>query len=305
MQSNLKEARRSPRVFVVKHSVKVGTKTEQQSDAAPYGMTAAGFDRAAERYDAQEVGNRILERMRAEQWRWLERTFPPGSRLIELGSGTGVEAARLARCGRRVALVDVAESMLTAAAARVREANPSALLGQHLIPAARVGELLPVYGQGSFDGAYSSFGPLNCEPDLRSTARGLARLVKPGGLLVFSVMPKACLGEIAWFGLHGDLRNATRRMRGPIMARALAGDELLVKTFYYNPSELSRLFSPWFRRARTKAFPLLWPPPYLAHLPRRFPRVFAVLGWLDTWLSDSFPRLAVFGDHFLIELERT
>jgi SAM-dependent methyltransferase len=269
-----------------------------------YQQTANGFDQAADRFDAEEVGNPVLARMRAEHWRWFEQAFPAPARLIELGSGTGHEAARLAATGRTIALLDVAPRMLSLAATRVQQANPSGLLDQQLLPASQVGELVTIYGSSSFDGAYSSFGPLNCEPDLAGVAAGLAQLVRPGGRLVFSVMPRWCLTEIAWFGLHGEWRNATRRWRGPVMARALPGQELLVKTFYYNPAEFTRPFKPYFRRVRVRALPLLWPPPYLAHLPQRWPGLFARLGRVDDWLSESFPRLATFGDHFLIELER-
>jgi SAM-dependent methyltransferase len=268
-----------------------------------YQTTASGFDQAASRYDQEEAGNLVLERMRAENWHWFERAFPQGARLIELGSGTGLEAARLAQSGRQVALLDVSGEMLARAGQRVEETSASGLLGRHLLPAARVGELVESYGRASFEGAYSSFGPLNCEPDLAAVAQGLAELIRPGGKLVFSVMPRWCLTEIAWFGLHGEFKNATRRLRGPIMARALPGQELLVKTYYYSPAEFTRRFKPYFRRVHIKAFPLLWPPPYLAHLPRRFPRLFKALGRADDFIS-GWPGLPTFGDHFLIELER-
>lgn len=269
-----------------------------------YKNTATGFDRASDNYDQAEAGNLVLARMRAEQWVWYGRAFAPDAQLIELGSGTGIEAAQLAQSGRKIALLDVASQMLDVASERVAATHPGALLGAHNLPAARVGELVAVYGQASFAGAYSSFGPLNCEPDLKAVAAGLAQLVRPGGKLIFSVMPRLTLFEIAWFGLHAEFGNATRRLRGPVMARALPGQAQLVKTFYYNPGQLRRQFAPHFRCVRVKAFPLLWPPPYLAHLPRRFPRLFVGLGRADDFLSNNFPALAIFGDHFLIELER-
>ncbi|HEX2909160.1 MAG TPA: class I SAM-dependent methyltransferase [Chloroflexia bacterium] len=269
-----------------------------------YQNTATGFDRAAATYDSEEAGNRVLSRMREEHWRWFSRAFKPEARLLELGCGTGIEAARLAATGRRIALLDVAPRMLEMAAGRVKAVNPETLLGQHLLPASQMGELLRIYGKASFDGAYSSFGPLNCEPDLEGVGRGLAQLLKPGGRLIFSVMPRFCLTEMSWFALHGEFHNAARRLRGPLMARALPGEELLVKTFYYNPREFIRRLGPDFKVIRIKALPLLWPPPYLAYLPGRFPRLFTVLGKTDNWLTERFPWLAPFGDHYLIELKK-
>ncbi len=269
-----------------------------------YARTAAGFDGAADGYDAEEAGNLVLARMRAEHWRWFERAFQAPARLLELGSGTGLEAARLARQGRQVALLDVSARMLAAAAGRVAAVDPTALLGQHLLPASRVGELVKTYGPASFEGAYSSFGPLNCEPDLSAVAEGLGRLVKPGGRLVFSIMPPTCLSEIGWFSLHAEFGKATRRLRKSTLARALPGQAQLVETFYYRPGQVRRVFRLYFQQVRLKAFPLLWPPPYLAHLPRRWPGLFARLGRADDWLTDRWPGLAGLGDHFLIEFRR-
>ena len=134
-----------------------------------------GFDAAADRYDADERGNRVLAHLRDRVFAQLLQAFAPGSRLIELGSGTGSEAARLVaerRC--RVALLDVSPRLLERASAKVRGADAEGLLGAHLLAARSVEALTGLYAPGSFDGAYSSLGPLNCEPALEPVAAGLA-----------------------------------------------------------------------------------------------------------------------------------
>ena len=107
--------------------------TEEATDLTRiYSSTAEGFSRAARDYDAEEAGNPVLERMRAEHWRWFERAFGPEARLLELGSGTGLEAARLVETGRKVALLDVAPGMLERAARRVERKRAGGLLGEDL-----------------------------------------------------------------------------------------------------------------------------------------------------------------------------
>ncbi len=152
-----------------------------------------GFDAAAPRYDADEAGNRVLAHMRARVERQLWTAFPPGSRLIELGSGTGTDAARLvANRGCRVALVDPSPQLLECACAKVRAARIDGLLGAHPLRAASVQRLSAIYGKGFFDGAYSNLGPLNCEPRLGPVAEGLRDLVRPGGALVLSIINRWC-----------------------------------------------------------------------------------------------------------------
>jgi SAM-dependent methyltransferase len=270
---------------------------------AQYQATGEGFGEAARTYDEDEDGNILLMWMRERAARVMERAFPPGSTLIELGCGTGIEAARLGAKGHRLVLTDVSAGMLEKAVPKVSRSRDGALLGAHQIPAARIGSLVEQYGRGSFDGAYSSFGPLNCEPDPVPVARGLAELVRPGGRVVLSVINRLCPTEMAWFALRLDPGGATRRVRGPLLARAVPGGSLSVMTYYYSPADYIRAFGPDFHVLGYKALPLLLPPPYLSHLMRRVPRLFKLLGRLDDLLA-RLPVLRSMGDHFLMELER-
>jgi SAM-dependent methyltransferase len=264
----------------------------------------AGFDATAARYDADEEGNVVLGHMRARAFDQFRQAFPRGSRLIELGSGTGTEASRLVReLACRVLLVDPSPHLLERAAAKVRAVEEPGLLGAHALPARAVGELVPAYGRGSFDGAYSSFGPLNCEPSLVPVARGLAELVRPGGELVLSIINRWCPAEVAWFALHAELGEATRRWGGPVDAAAYPGGPKDVRTWYYSRSEITAAFSEGFVVEHVEALPLLLPPPYLDFILRRFRATFRMLERFEP-LAARQPLLRELGDHVLVRLRR-
>jgi SAM-dependent methyltransferase len=264
----------------------------------------AGFDAAAARYDADEQHNPVIAHMRARAFQQLREAFAPGARLIELGSGTGTEAARLAsEYGCRVALLDVSPQLLERATTKLRAAHPDGMLGAHLLRASSVGELAAIYGRASFDGAYSSFGPLNCEPLLVPVAEGLATLVRSGGALVLSIINRWCPAEITWFGLHGQWRQAARRWGGPVQAAAYPGGPKDVTTWYYSSREIARSFADSFRVEHVEALPLLWPPPYLDFLVARFERFFRGLEPLERWAAQR-PFLRELGDHVLVRLRR-
>jgi 2-polyprenyl-3-methyl-5-hydroxy-6-metoxy-1,4-benzoquinol methylase len=113
--------------------------------------------------------------MRAEMWRWLDATFRSRSRLIDLGCGTGLDAVRLARAGHEVTATDWSAKMVErtaerAAGERVAERVRALAIGAH--------ELERLEGDGTYDGAYSNLGPLNCVPDLAGVARD-TRLLRP------------------------------------------------------------------------------------------------------------------------------
>jgi SAM-dependent methyltransferase len=172
-----------------------------------------------------------------------------------------------------------------------------------VLPAGDVTRLVADFGH-NFDGAYSSFGPLNCEPDLRPVVGALAQLVKPGGKVVVSLINRFCLWETAWYLGARQPGKAFRRWPGRSEAtvRSAWQDERIT-IYYWTPRQVERAFSPYFTPMCRMALPWLVPPQYLDHLVRRFPRLFRRLARLDKHLARFYPFYAI-GDHFLIEFIR-
>ena len=148
--------------------------------------------------------------LRQENLALLQGTFPPGSRLLEIGCGTGDEALHLARAGCRVLATDISPGMAAQTQAKARAAGLADQVNALALPAGGLDALHPAL---PFDGAYASFGGLNCEPHLAHVAAALADLLRPGAAFVCSVMGRWCLFELAWFALHGRPRTAVRRLR--------------------------------------------------------------------------------------------
>src|SRR5262249_10659123 len=153
--------------------------------------------------DGPRGNNELIQDMRGEMWRALDSTFGPRSRLIDLGCGTGLDAARMARSGHYITATDWSSAMIMRT--RERAAHESV---SDRVEALTVGahELVRLEGKGRFDGAYSNLGALNCVPDLRAVATQCARLLKPRGALVFAVIGRVCPWEIAHYALRLNLQ---------------------------------------------------------------------------------------------------
>src|ERR1700722_19140566 len=110
--------------------------------------TRDAFDSVAADYDGPRGNNALIQDMRSEMWRILDATFAPGSRLIDLGCGTGLDAVRMARVGHHVTATDWSQRMVE----RTRERAARADLAYRNEPLA-VGahELSRVDGAGEFD----------------------------------------------------------------------------------------------------------------------------------------------------------
>jgi SAM-dependent methyltransferase len=279
------------------------------SHPAPGASTAArAFSRAAALYDAEHAANPLARWTRRRSLAALERAFAADARLLELGCGAGAEALHLAARGASIVATDAAPGMVAALAAKLAPGGGAAGLAGRVtplvLPAARVGELVARYGPAAFDGAYSSFGPLNCEPDLAPVAAGLAALVRPGGRLVLSLINRFCLWETAWYLRAGQPGRAFRRWPGHATAtvRAAWQDER-IPVFYWTPGAVEAAFRPHFRAVRRMGLPWLLPPQYLDGLVPRAPGLFRRLARWDRRLAAAWPCYAI-GDHALITLVR-
>jgi SAM-dependent methyltransferase len=154
---------------------------------------------------------------------------------------------------------------------------------------------------GTFDGIYSNFGPMNCVPDLTSTAEQCARLLSPGGVLVFSVMGRICPWELGHYALKARFRRAgVRAAKG---ATAVGMNRHTIWTRYYLPREFHRHFAARFSLTSCRALSLFMPPPYLVDFYRRRPRWGDRLGRLDDRIGE-WPLLRSMGDHFLMVMHR-
>ena len=265
-------------------------------DEAQLLETQRAFDSVAADYDGPRGNNELIQRMRLTLWDAVHSVVPPGARLLDLGCGTGIDALEFARRGFHVVATDWSPLMVERTRARA-----AAAAMQSRVTVAHLGIQQLARLDDEFDGIYSDFGPLNCVPDLGAVATECARLLRPGGSLVFSVMGRICPWELGHYALRGRFRRAgVRAARG---ATAVGMNRHTIWTCYYLPREFYRAFSGHFSLQGYRALGLFMPPPYLVDYYRRRRRWYERLGRLDDRLG-ALPLLRDMGDHFLIVMRR-
>jgi ubiquinone/menaquinone biosynthesis C-methylase UbiE len=260
--------------------------------------TQQAFDSVAADYDGPRGNNALIQDMRHEMWRCLDAEFAHCSRLIDLGCGTGLDAVRMAQQGHFVTATDWSPQMVErtrdrAARERAADSVQALAVGAH--------ELHRLQGEQAFDGAYSNLGALNCVPDLSVVARECARLLKPGGTLVFTIIGRICPWEIAYFLGQGRWQRVKIRY-----ARAFVPVRMnnhTIWTRYYRPREFYRAFTEHFVLAHYRGLCVFAPPPYLTWMPEQHARGYERLWRLDRRVS-AWPLLRGIGDHFLIVMKK-
>jgi len=255
------------------------------------------FDAVAADYDRREADNPIMRVMRERSLATLDRTFARGSTLLDVGCGTGTEALWLTERGRLVFGVDSSPQMLEVLARRAAEADLE--VGTRLMRAGDLMNLAGELGEGSFDGAYSSFGALNTESSLEPSLAALSRLVRRGGRIVLGVMNRWCLAEMALLTARGRAGQALRRTRSPINVGVGSN---VVEVRYPSWRQLKRELNPRFRVISVQALPLLLLPYSWPAFAAR-PGLFKLVERLDGVLAGRRP-FAWWGDHLLVVVER-
>jgi SAM-dependent methyltransferase len=229
----------------------------------------------------------------------LLREFPKRGHILELGGGTGEDAAFLSAAGYDVLLTDPSPTMVELANAKLSPfgAHAEIATGEELEDFAA--HHLATGGR-PFDGAFSNFAPLNCVVDLGPVARGLAQLLKPGAPAMLVLFGTFCPGEMLTEVLHNRPRQAMRRRkRGPFPARLAKREFPIV---YHRRAALMRAFAPWFVLEKRLGIGVTVPPsaaePWISHQPR----LLGAMETLDRLLSRP---LALLGDHVLYQFRRT
>lgn len=229
----------------------------------------------------------------------LLREFPRAGHILELGGGTGEDAAFLAGAGYEVVMTDPSPKMVALAEAKLLPLGARAEIA--------TGEDLEEFSAGHlsgggtlFDGAFSNFAPLNCVVDLGPVARGLAQLLKPGAPAMLVLFGTFCPGEMLTEVLHKRAGQALRRSkRGSFPARIGKQNFPVV---YHRREELMCAFAPWFVLEKRLGIGVTVPPSGAEPWISSQPRLLGAMESLDRKLSRP---LAALGDHVLYHFRRT
>src|SRR5205807_7417985 len=144
--------------------------------------------------------------------RVLRNLYPPGSRVLELRCGTGLETIPLVESGVNVVAVDIAGKMLADLERKANSASLARRVADRKGLLSDLSEIVSEFGTGSFDGAFSHFGALNCEPSLNGLPEALHELVKPAGTLSLGVLNRTTLLELVWFSATWRPRRGLARL---------------------------------------------------------------------------------------------
>ncbi len=254
------------------------------------------FDKQAEHYDFDDRSNPILVEWRKQVYQHLDLFLLPGSRILELNSGTGIDALHLVRAGHHVDATDISPGMIQ----RIQEKINLFGLNDSLTATCCSYELLNTLQGKKFDYVFSNFGGLNCCQDLEHVTRFLPYLLNHRGLITWVIMPPVCLWELSWV-LQGKTE-AFRRLKKNGTIAHLEGEYF--STYYHSLSTLKEKLGPCFQLRKVEGLGALSPPPGSAAFALKNPGLYSMLKKLDGMVNQYFP-FNRWADHFIATFQFT
>lgn len=264
----------------------------------PLQPAGAAFDAIASKFDSRFGEWLSVAAQRRAVRSLLLREFPVGGSLLEVGGGTGEDAAFLAAHGYRVHLTDASPTMVAIA----RKKLVGSGCHTDVIAAEELADFAAGHfarGGTAFDGVYSNFAALNCVTDLRPVARGLAQFLKPGACAMLVLFGVSCPGEMLVEALRGRPHHIFRRFKATPVTARLANLEFNVA--YHRGAALRKAFSPWFELEERFGIGITVPPsaaePWIS-------RHGTLLSWMERMDKPLSKPLASLGDHILYQFRR-
>ena len=265
-----------------------------------HGQVEAVFDRAAPDYDRTVQNDRLNLHLRVVSSEILSNLFPPGSRVLELGCGTGLETIPLAEAGAQVVAVDISAKMLAELDRKARAASVRDRVETRKGSIRELQRILSDFGPGAFDGAFSHFGALNCEPNLDGLPSTLHQLIKAKGKVSLGVLNRTSFVEMMLFTASLRPSRAFARLRSTL---AVGRSQFGVQVFPYGPGAVRRLFWPFFAAEKAIGVSVLLPPSHLGGRLLPHPTLLALLESIDASVADR-PLFRFLGDYFLMQMVR-
>jgi ubiquinone/menaquinone biosynthesis C-methylase UbiE len=253
------------------------------------------FSRQSANYDEADNENIILQDLRKQVYDHAKKFIKPGSKILELNAGTGIDALHFVLQGNSVHATDLSDGMIEQIEKKIRI---NYLSDRFTVQQLSYDNLSSITKR-EFDFVFSNFGGLNCINDLTTVTHGLASLLKKGAVVTWVIMPKIC--PIEWLAvLKGNSKFAFRRLKSDgVMAHLEAQ---YFKTYYHSLSKIKKAFGPRFEFLETESLALLSPQPHSSDFAKKFPVVYRLSRMIDGFFRNIYP-FNRWGDHIIVTFQ--
>jgi ubiquinone/menaquinone biosynthesis C-methylase UbiE len=261
-------------------------------------LAAAAFSSQSKIFDEIYTANKIIEYKRERVRNHLRKYIRPGDFILELNSGTGLDAIWLAQQNCLVHATDVAGGMLEVLQKKIINEGLKTFVSSELCSFTALNNLQQ---KGPYNMIFSNFAGLNCTGELGKVLDSFSSLLKPNGIVTIVLLPKFSLWEFLLI-FKGKFKTATRRFFSS-KGRKARVEETYFKCWYYNPSFIMDRLNAEFNLLSIEGLCTIVPPSYIENFGDRYPKAFKFLKNKEDKLKSKWPWNFI-GDYYIISIQK-
>lgn len=224
----------------------------------------------------------------------IELFLNPKDTILEINSGSGIDAVYFAKKGYPILATDIADSAEIYISKKISEQSLNNLEFQ------KCSFLdLKSIRHKKFNHIFSNYGGLNCTNNLEQVFNQFDELLAPKGFVTLVIMPKYYPWEMMTF-LKGN-KNAFRRWnKNGVLANI---KNHFVQTFYHSPKKIKKAMGEKFISVSTKNIGTFYPSSHFSSL-QVHKKTINFLMRFDTWVNNKFIVPKGIGDYFIITFQK-
>lgn len=253
------------------------------------------FSRQSTFYDEYDKSNPTLRWMRKQVMNHAIKFLRLNDKILELNSGTGIDAEFFASRGHTVHCTDLSDGMIEQMKTKF---SSKGYHNKITVQQCSFTELDKI-GDNKFDFIFSNFGGLNCISDLRQVTKFFPQLLNKGGRVCLVILPPVCPWEIIQL-FRGKFSLAFRRFhKEGVLANV---EDIKFRTYYFSKKDIMKALGKDYKLIKVESLALFTPIPQMEKIPKKFPRLARTLNRIDEILSGIYPFNRI-GDHIILTSE--
>ena len=267
------------------------------SNTAQLANVNKAFSRQSSNYDEYDKSNPTLTWMRNQVMKHALKFLRPNDKILELNSGTGIDAQFFAERGFTVLCTDLSDGMVEQMKNKFSSGRFSDIISVQQCSFTELDKI----GNRKFDFIFSNFGGLNCIPNLKEATKFFPSLLNRNGRVCLVILPPVCPWEIVQL-FRGKFDIAFRRFKKEGVLANVEGVKF--RTYYFSAGQTMQALGKNFKMLKLESLALFTPIPQMEKIPKWLPGLARMLNNIDEKISGIFPFNRI-GDHIIVTAEYT
>ncbi|RIA10114.1 ubiquinone/menaquinone biosynthesis C-methylase UbiE [Flavobacteriaceae bacterium MAR_2010_72] len=256
-----------------------------------------GFSKISHYYEALDKTSSLIHWMRTRVRTHITKNLTAQSSILEINSGSGIDAVYFTKKGHTVHAIDLAVGMIDHVKSKIISEGLESRLSCEVLSFEELDKL----SHKKYSYLFSNFGGLNCcsIKTLEKVFNSFHHILDPQAVITLVIMPKFCIWEC--LRLFKGNKNAFRRLkRNGVMAN-IGGEE--VRVYYHSAKKIKAILEPNFTDFYIENIGFIGPTGNQVNFPEKHPILFNILNKLDN-ISNQIPFLKGYGDYYILSARK-